>query len=374
MRAAVKIPVIFWLLAVSLAAQGSSITAEGFGMTEDAAIEQAKRAAVEIGIGTVMSSETVVKNSVLFSDNIYAKANGFVKTFTVTDKFQGPDGLWTITIDAVVTEILDEILKDEMAVQTLLNAMNRPKLIFMIREENLIDNTPTDFAETQLIKMFYDKGFDVVDRQLVQAMKGEADFTQALAGDVTAAAKIAGMLGADIIVIGTAKISSGGVIKAGSYSMTSGQADVNGKIVRADTGELLAIVPQARGKKPHISPTTAGISAVTMAAEKLGDDIITQLIKKWSTQQANAVNVFLVVENVDFMAYMTLGNHLKSQSIPGIQNAFEKGFNDGVAEFQILYEGKSQDLAMALMQNQAQGAALQVTGLSGNRISAQIAQ
>ena len=374
MRTAVKIPVILWLLAVSLAAQGSSITAEGFGMTEDAAIEQAKRAAVEIGIGTVMSSETVVKNSVLFSDNIYAKANGFVKTFTVTDKFQGPDGLWTITIDAVVTEILDEILKDEMAVQTLLNAMNRPKLIFMIREENLIDNTPTDFAETQLIKMFYDKGFDVVDRQLVQAMKGESDFTQALAGDVTAAAKIAGMLGADIIVIGTAKISSGGVIKAGSYSMTSGQADVNGKIVRADTGELLAIVPQARGKKPHISPTTAGISAVTMAAEKLGSDIITQLIKKWSTQQANAVNVFLVVQNVDFMTYMTLGNHLKSQSIPGIQNAFEKGFNDGVAEFQILYEGKSQDLAMALMQNQAQGVAIQVTGLSGNRISAQIAQ
>ena len=374
MRAAVKIPVILWLLAISLAAQGSSITAEGFGMTEDAAIEQAKRAAVEIGIGTVMSSETVVKNSVLFSDNIYAKANGFVKTYTVKDKFQDPDGLWTITIEAVVTEILDEVLKDEMAVQTLLNAMNRPKIIFMVREENLIDNTPTDFAETQLIKMFYDKGFDVVDRQLVQAMKGEADFTQALAGDVTAAAKIAGMLGADIIVIGTAKISSGGEIKAGNYTMTSGQADVNGKIIRADTGEILAIVPQARGKKPHISATTAGISAVNMAAEKLGSDIITQLIKKWSTQQANAVNVFLVVQNVDFMTYMALGNHLKSQTIPGIQNAFEKGFNGGVAEFQILYEGKSQDLAMALMQNQAQGAALQVTGLSGNRISAQIAQ
>jgi len=258
MRAAVRIHVILCLLAVSLVAQVSSITAEGFGMTEDAAIEQAKRSAVEIGIGTVMSSETVVKNSVLFSDNIYAKANGFVKTYTVKDKFQDPDGLWTITIEAVVTEILDEVLKDEMAVQTLLNAMNRPKIIFMVREENLIDNTPTDFAETQLIKMFYDKGFDVVDRQLVQAMKGEADFTQALSGDVTAAAKIAGMLGADIIVIGTAKISSGGEIKAGNYTMTSGQADVNGKIIRADTGEILAIVPQARGKKPHISATTAG--------------------------------------------------------------------------------------------------------------------
>ena len=69
--------------------------------------------------------------------------------------------------------------------------------------------------------MFYDKGFDVVDRQLVQALKGKPDFEDALAGNVAAAAKIAGMLGAEVIVIGTAKISSGGVF----YGMTSGQAD-----------------------------------------------------------------------------------------------------------------------------------------------------
>ena len=154
MKKFIHIPILILFFNVNLFSQSSTISAEGFGMTEDAAIEQAKRAAVEIGIGTVMSSETVIKNSVLFSDNIFAKATGFVKTFTVKDKFQGPDGLWTITIDAVVTEIIDEVLQDELAVQTLLNAMNRPKIIFMIREENLIDNTPTDFAETQLLKCF----------------------------------------------------------------------------------------------------------------------------------------------------------------------------------------------------------------------------
>jgi len=75
---------------VCLLAQSSTITVEGMGMSEDAAIENAKRNAVEMGIGTIMSSETVVKNSVVFSDNIYAKAIGFVKTYKVTDKFQGP--------------------------------------------------------------------------------------------------------------------------------------------------------------------------------------------------------------------------------------------------------------------------------------------
>jgi len=348
--------------------QSTIISVEGSGMSEDAAIESAKRAAVEEGIGTVMSSETIVKNSVLFSDNIFAKAQGFVKTFTVLDKNQGPDGLWIVTIEAEVTEILDQVLQDEVAVQTLLNAMNRPKIVFLVREDNLIDNTPTNFAETKLLSMFYEKGFDVVDRQLVQALKGDQNYSEALGGNVAAAARVAGQLGADIIVIGTAKISSGGKV----FNMTSGQADLNGKIVRADTGEILAIVPQARGKKPHISPSTAGINAVNEAAGILGKDIISQLILKWSTQQANAINVFLVVTNLDFMGYMNLANYLKSQTVPGIRNAFDKGFNEGVAEYQILYEGKSQELAMALMQHPPENVNIQIKGLSGNRISAEV--
>ena len=355
---------------VCLLAQSSTITVEGMGMSENAAIENAKRNAVEIGIGTIMSSETLVKNSVVFSDDIFAKAIGFVKSYKKIDGYKGSDGLWIVTIEAEVTDILDEVLQDELAVQTLLNAMDRPKIVFLIREDNLIDNTPTDFAETKLLSMFYEKGFDVVDRQLVAALKGDPDYTSALAGNVAAAAQIANQLGADLVVIGTAKISSGGKV----YSMTSGQADLNAKIVRGDTGEILAIVPKAHGAFGHISPSTAGVKAVNEAAEALGKDIIGQLILKWSTQQANAVNIFLVLKNSDFMSYMYYGTYLKSQIIPGIRDAFDKGLNEGVAEYHILYEGKSQNLAMQLMQMQSDLVQIKITGLSGNRISAEVVQ
>lgn len=353
-----------------LFAQSSTITVEGMGMSEDAAIENAKRNAVEMGIGTVLSSETLVKNSVVFSDNIYSRAKGFVKSYKVVDSYQNLDGLFVVTIEAEVTEIIDQVLQDELAVQTLLNAMNRPKIIFLIREENLIDNTPTDFAETKLVSMFYDKGFDVVDRQLVLALRGKPDYEQALGGNIEAAARVASQLGADVIVIGTAKISSGGKI----HNMYSGQADVNGKIIQTDTGEILAIVPLAHGKKPHISASTAGINAMNEAAENLGSDIIGQLIRKWSTQQANAINVFIILTNADFAAYMNFGAFLKSQTIPGIRNAFEKGFQEGVAEFQVLYEGKSQGLAMALTQYPPESVPIEITGLSGNRISLKVVQ
>jgi hypothetical protein len=261
-------------------------------------------------------------------------------------------------------------MQDEAALQTLLNSMNRPRIIFLLREENLIDNTPTDFAETKLLSMFYNKGFDVVDRQLVQALKGKPDFEQALGGNVAAAAKIAGMLGAEVIVIGTAKISSGGEF----YGMTSGQADLNGKIVRVDTGEILAVVPNAHGKKPHISPSTAGVNAVNQAAAKMGEDIIRQLIQKWSTQQSNFVKVFIVLKNADFGSYMMFQSFLQAQTVSGIRNAYSKSLNDGVAEYEVEFEGKAMDLAMGLSQTTPDGLNFKVTGMTGNRITAEIVQ
>ena len=357
-------------LILSLAlGQGQTAQGTGYGLTKDAGIEQAKRDAVEVGLGAFISSETVVTATSL-SDNIYSKAQGFIKTFKIVSESQGPDGLWEITIDAEVTQMLDQVMQDEAALQTLLNAMNRPRIIFMIREENLIDNIPTDFAETKLLSMFYDKGFDVVDRQLVQALKGQQDYEQALAGNVSAAAKIASMLGAEVIVIGTAKISSGGKV----YNMYSGQADLNGKIVRADTGEILAVVPNAHGKKPHISATTAGVNATNDAAEKLGNEIIRQLIQKWSTQQSNYIKVYIVLKNADFMSYMTFESFLKAQTVSGIRNAYAKSLNDGVAEFEVEFEGKSQALALGLSRTSPDGLDFKVTGLSGNRLTVEIIQ
>jgi hypothetical protein len=357
------------VLALSLPLYATTIEGVGYGLTKDAAIEQAKRDAVEIGLGAYISSETVVTATSL-TDNIYSKAQGFVKTFKVISESKGPDGNWEVTISAEVTAILDEVMQDEAALQTLLSSMNRPRIIFLVREENLIDNVPTDFAETKLLSLFFEKGFDVVDRQLVQALKGEPDYENALSGNVAAAAKVASQLGADIIVIGTAKVSSGGIF----YGMTSGQADINGKIVRVDTGDILAVVPNAHGKKPHISPTTAGVNAMNDAAGTLGTEIIRQLIEKWSTAQSNFVKCYIVLKNADFMSYTMFETFLKAQTVSGIRNAYSKSLNDGIAEYEIEFEGKAMDLAMGLSKTQPDGFNIKVTGIIGNRITAEIAQ
>ncbi len=360
---------VFTIILLTFPLMAGTVEGVGYGLTKDAAIEQAKRDAVEVGLGAYISSETVVTATTL-TDNIYSKAQGFVKTFKITNETKGPDGNWEVTISAEVTAILDEVMQDEAALQTLLSSMNRPEIIFLIREENLIDNVPTDFAETKLLSIFYDKGFHVVDRQLVQALKGKPDYEEALSGNVSAAAKVAGQLGADIIVIGTAKISSGGIF----YGMTSGQADINGKIVRVDTGDILAVVPNAHGKKPHISPSTAGINAMNEAAGKLGTEIVRQLIEKWSTAQSNFVKCYIVLKNADFMSYTMFETFLKAQTVSGIRNAYSKSLNDGIAEYEIEFEGKAMDLAMGISKTQPDGMNIKVTEIVGNRITAEVTQ
>ena len=108
------------------ALQGQVLTATGtgYGLIKDAATEQAKRDAVEQGLGAYMTSTTTV-TATSIEDNIYSKAQGFVKSFKVTKESKGPDGNWEITIEAEVTDMIDQVMADEAALQTLLNAMNR---------------------------------------------------------------------------------------------------------------------------------------------------------------------------------------------------------------------------------------------------------
>ena len=65
---------------------------------------------------------------------------------------------------------------------------------------------------------------------------------------------------------------------------------------------------------------------------------------------------------------------LKAQTVNGIRNAYTKSMNDGVAEYEIEFEGKAMDLAMGLSKTQPEGFGIKVTGITGNRITAEVAE
>ena len=60
----------------------ATVEGVGYGLTKDAAIEQAKRDAVEVGLGAYISSETVVTATTL-TDNIYSSFISVVSVFKI---------------------------------------------------------------------------------------------------------------------------------------------------------------------------------------------------------------------------------------------------------------------------------------------------
>jgi len=167
-----KFILVFLLLLVSqpCLAQTNVLTVEGYGSSHSSALSDAKRKAVEQGIGTLIASQTVVKNFQLISDRIYSKADGFVKSYKELGSRQESDGSFVVKIEAEVTAILDEVVKDQMATDLLLQWMHKPRFMFLIDEENVGDRSSM-VAETEIGRLMDQKGFPVVSRYQIDQIK-----------------------------------------------------------------------------------------------------------------------------------------------------------------------------------------------------------
>ncbi|MBW2635662.1 MAG: flagellar assembly protein T N-terminal domain-containing protein [Deltaproteobacteria bacterium] len=117
-------------------------TAEGVGVIEagnnalarDQAIRDALRIAVEQAVGTMVASETLVQNYEVLRDQIYAKTQGYIKTYTIIDeKEEGT--LFRVTVQAQVTQ--GNLQDDLMALGLLLARKNMPRIMLMVAEQNV---------------------------------------------------------------------------------------------------------------------------------------------------------------------------------------------------------------------------------------------
>jgi len=330
-------------LGALLLAQTQTVTGEGMGMTHDAALSAAKRDAVEKGVGVVVASETLVRNFQVADDRILSKANGFVKTYEEISSGQGPDGLWTVTINAVVTDILDEVVKDQLALELLLSWVRHPRFMIMIEEQN-IDDPNSIVAETEIGRIMSEKGFDIVSPSQSEALRNRNVNLASLQGDTERAAGMAAEFGAEYIILGNA--SSKAVTHPMLGTRLSGQANISAKVVRADNAQIIA-QETFHGKSTHIDAYTAGVSALKESAQNLSDYLMAETVKRWSLEQSNARVLTLRISGVTYQTRGQIINTLKSD-IEGIQSVDQRSFSAGTVTLAIQYAGTNEDLGYQL--------------------------
>jgi hypothetical protein len=349
-------------LTASLLAQTQTVEGEGMGMTRDTALSGAKRDAVEKGVGVVIASETMVRNFQVAEDKILSKANGFVKTFSELSSTQGPDGLWTIRISAEVTDILDELVKDQLALDLLLSWVRHPRFMIMIEEIN-IDDTNSTVAATEIGRLMGAKGFDLVSAVQSESLRQRNADVANLQGDANAAAGLAAELGAEYLIMGNA--TSKAVTHPMLGSRLSGQANISAQVIRADNAQIIA-QETFHGKSTHIDANTAGVTALKQAGAELSNYLMTETIKRWSLEQSNARVLTLKISGLSYQTRRDVVNFLTGGAVEGVKNVDQRSYAAGLLTLAVEYTGSNEDMGMAIDGRDLGNFVLYINGESPN--------
>lgn len=343
------ISIIALILVVSFSQASADIIteAEGCGLSEAAALLDAKRSAVEKGIGSLLISQTEIENFELKRDLILTRTVGAVKTYKVIRRVQNADGTLTVRIKATVST--SSIKEDLVAMQILLESMDKPRLMVMIDEPN----SPT--VETALVDYLKRKGFDLVDQRL--SAVSETSSSDALA------AKVGREGGAEFVLTGRASKKTG----AGAFGMVSGQVSLSIRIVNCSTARVISSKSK-NASFAHMNGDMAMEEAAKRAADAVIDDsLFEELISSFQDTVNNGTTLELTVHHV---TQYKMQKQIKKAlaSLPGTVSATKRSFSKGTLSLSVVYKGSADSLCDGIDGKALSSGTLSVTEATGNRI------
>ncbi|MFQ5735275.1 MAG: flagellar assembly protein T N-terminal domain-containing protein [Thermodesulfobacteriota bacterium] len=323
----------------------------GEAAARDSAIADALRKAVEQGVGTLVSSETMVENYQALSDNVYTQTHGYIKSYSVTAEGQS-SGVYRVSVRA---EVAVGGLRDELgALGILRRKAENPRVLFMMAEKNIGhryyvfwwwgrseyrgESVDLSAAESSLKELFVDKGFNVVD---ISGSTGTFDLSDAVkVADLgrDGARSVGKGLNADIVVYGKA-VATEGPRTPGSTVGTY-LADVTATAVRVDDGVVLG-TSTGHGAARNISSITGGSEAISKASAELGGRLVEQITKRW----AGPRTVTLRLSGVDnYKELKDFKKRLKGR-IRGIEAIFLRSYTGDTAVLELEATVSAQKIA-----------------------------
>ena len=344
----------------AIAQETKSVVAEGVAaiqdnardIARDAAIEDAQKRAVEQAIGILIDSQTQVENYQLISDNILSQTKGYIKRYNVASETVD-SGLLRVRINAEVA--LGKLTEDLTGIGILLGRMHMPRTMIMIAEQNIghdwnawwwghSEQTDMGVVENEFIDVFTQKGFEFIDH--ATAAKDIKVTAAYKIQDLTAAQArtLGNQADAEIVIVGKALSKLYGEVGGG---MKSVQADLSVKAVRTDTGQIIAAVT-THGAGVHITPETAGITAMRKAASEAAEELMGKILVVYAKETGGTRPVNITVTGLNKTQFVKFKDVLRNQ-VRGIKNLHERGFNGTTARISVDSKNSAQILCDELV-------------------------
>lgn len=355
------------------------VKAEGVGAIQngnhakarDEAIWDAQRRAVEKGVGVLLSSETMVSNAQLLSDNIYTQANGFVDTYKVLSENKD-EFLYYVTIRA---DVKKTDLAGKLALLGLIKKVGDPRIMVVIPETHLRSFIPDPAGETEIIKHLVDNGYRVVDQKQIATIRNSEKVKKMTQGDSAAAMELGEQFGADIIITGEAFSQLQSTNVQNVNGLVSCGARVEFRIIKVDNGEIVT-AGSANAAAIGMSEAIAAKEALRKAGEliaKGGKDVygtkIDSLIPKIAKALLQKSSMQLTISGLNHDQYAKIVAFLKEERT--IKGVFPREMSGSVARIDIDTDRSIENIKTIV--EGIEGINLKITSSTKNKLDAKVA-
>jgi len=344
----------------SFGQQRKTVIVNGIGSDREAAIRDAQRQAIESVVGVYLTSETIVENFTLLKEEIYTKTKGYVSSQQILNERADIYG-YSVTMEITVST--EKIEKDLAAIGLLLQQKGNPRVIVIINEYAPI-RSPYPIAETAIADYLLDKEFKIVDPERIKVVRSTNRVKALLEGDYTKAAVLGTELGADVLIVGTAR--SRRDYKKIAGDLYRAKADVKVRAILRDTGELIAT---ANKRINGIGETIdeAYEKSLENAGKKVAQSLMKKILKRWKTDVYFGNQIQITIANVDSFAALSTFEQGMRRKIGGVTSVVRRSYERNVAILDVNFRGTA-GLLSNLLEERELGIEFEVTGSSQNRV------
>jgi hypothetical protein len=245
-------------------------------------------------------------------------------------------------------------------------AAGTPRVMVMIDEKNLGAYTTAE-SEKVITQHLLDRGFDIVDAEMVRTSIDRDKILQGMTSGPQAAASLGLQFGAEVIIVGKA-VAKGSAEQIEDSTLRSYQAQVSLRAVRTDTAGVLGF-ESGSGARVHVDDAVGGSKAIRAATEPLIAALLPKILAAWSGPGASpSRKIKLVIGNVSQIWQVSAIKDLLRKNIRHVDEVVQRNFVSGTAVFEVTYRSDSQALAEALTMAKSSYFRLKVVGVSPGKL------
>ncbi|KMT65590.1 hypothetical protein [Catenovulum maritimum] len=281
------------------------------------ALANAKRAAIEQAVGTIIESRTLVENFQMVSDQVLTSASGRLKSFQVIKEGKTPDNIYEVTIQAEAD--VDELIQEVDRFQKALKWQKKPRITVVIDNYSLDKSSVTaEQVKNFLIDHLQDDKFPVFDL-----------------GEKTQ------FRGGFVIHLNVEKQTS--EIEYQNMKLKSNELAINARLSRADDAKIMATASGVK-KLPGGNTSRASRKASKAIVKDIWKTLRKRLTTAWEEEQYATRGIQLKIESLESMEQAKEILKAMQSTLAGVKKAELSIFDKELSEFSIEYRGWPEQL------------------------------